>query len=300
MKTFCSFAMALMLAVGSATAASTDGSAAPQKLSRTVGLDIVRRTANPDKTTSLTFGWTDKGGAQQERTVVVNGDSIILVHGEIMKFADVPEGRFKEKCVATVGPDNVSVVLLRFGRSNVPQEQLTPKQLKLLLDAAPPATEASNAALEKRVTGLVESLRLEDAAKRQRIHGVLSENLRMVRDSHNAGMKPVKAVREKLIIGLEADLTPEQVDDIKDKLTEGKLPFTYKAYHAIVPNLTPEQDRKILGLLKQAREECLDVKNSHGMAVVFEKYKTQCENYLKSEGYDWRRLYKEYVTAHPH
>ena len=54
---------------------------------RTVGLDIAKRTVNPDKTTSLTFKWSEKG-KQFERTVVANDKTIVVYNGAILKLSD--------------------------------------------------------------------------------------------------------------------------------------------------------------------------------------------------------------------
>jgi hypothetical protein len=74
-----------------------------------------------------------------------------------------------------------------------------------------------------------------------------------VRDAHNAGLQLDESIHHQFITGLQADLTPAQVDSVKDKLTNDKLPLTYKVYHQILPNLKPEGDREILDQLQQAR-----------------------------------------------
>jgi hypothetical protein len=269
----------------------------PPKLTRTVGLDIVKRTENPDKTHTLVYRWKDKAGDDVERAVTVNGATVIVVDGELKKYSDLTEEHFRQKSVATVAADNTTAVSLRFGRAHIPKDKLTPAQLAALMAAAPPPTGASDAALEKRVTEMVEALKLDDPAKKSRVHAALVANLKGIRESHNAGLQPDKSVRTELIARLEADLTPEQVEEIKNRLTVNKLPVTFNAYHAIVPNLTPADDQAILALLRQAREESLNVKNPDQMSVIFERYKTQIEKYLNAQGYDWAKLYKAYVTS---
>jgi len=294
-------ALMLALAAGPAPAAEITNSApaaapAVKNLSRTVGLDIVSKTVNPDKTVNLVFKWREKG-KEQERTVVVNDSTIVVDNGRLKKFADLTDQELRAKAVATVGADNVTVVLLRFGKAPLPKDQLTPAQSALLASLAPPATTASDAALVKRVAALVDSLELKDPAKQERLRAVLAANLRAVRDAHNAGLQLDAAVHKNLIAGLQADLTPGLVESVKDKLTAGKLPITFKVYHEILPNLTPEDDRQILDRLKQAREECLDVKNADEMAPIFKKYKTEIEHYLNGRGYDWNKSYKAFVDG---
>ena len=118
---------------------------APSKLSRTVGLDIINKTINPDKSVSLTFKWSEKGNAMQ-RTVVANDTTIVVDNGKIRKLSDLSDADFHAKAVATVGADGVTVVILRFGKSPLPKDQLTPAQLALLGALVPPATTASDTA----------------------------------------------------------------------------------------------------------------------------------------------------------
>ncbi len=126
---------------------------------------------------------------------------------------------------------------------------------------------------------------------------ILATDLRAVRDAHNAGFAPDPSVRTHLNAGLQAELTPPQIESLKDKLTVNKVPVTFAVYHQIVPNLTAEEDAKILDILKQAREKCLDVKNPDEMGRVFEPYKTQIEHYLTANGHDWKTLYKQFVDS---
>ena len=264
--------------------------------SRTVGLDIVKKTVNPDKTTSLTFKWSEKGNTM-ERTVVVNDKTIVVYNGEIKKFSDLTDEQMKTKAVATVGADGVTTVLLRFGKKPLPKDQLTPEQAAMIASLAPPTTAASDAALDKRVAGMVDSLNLSDTNKSERVRTVIATDLRAVRDAHNAGLQLDPSVHTNFIAGLQANLTSEQVESIKDKLTVNKLPITLKVYHQILPNLKPEDDAKILAWLKEAREQSLDVKNVDEMTPIFKKYKTEIERYLNAHGYDWDKSYKTFVDG---
>jgi len=281
--------------IGMASGA-TNGVPAAMKLSRTVGLDIVSNTVNADKSVSLTFKWNEKG-TRMERTVVVNDSTIVVHNGKLRKFSELTAQELRAKAVATVGADGVTTILLRFGKNPLPKEGLSPAQSAMLASLAPPATAASDAALDKRVAALVAALGLPDAAKQERVRAVLATNLRAVRDAHNAGLQLDPSIHKNLIAGLQADLTPEQVDSVKDGLTANKLPATFKVYHQILPKLTPDDDRVILDQLAQAREDSLDVKNADEMAPIFKKHKTEIEKYLKSHGYDWEKAYKAFVDG---
>ena len=104
-----------------------------------------------------------------------------------------------------------------------------------------------------------------------------------------------KEVHDKLMSGLRKVLTEDQVEAILDKYTVGKVDFTMKGYKAIVPNLTEKEEATLLSYLKQAREQAIDYKNMKEISAIFEIYKTKCEQYLNSNGRNWRQLYKDYV-----
>lgn len=279
-----------------ATNSNPNASAPAKKLSKTVGLDIVKKTANPDHTTSLVFRWSEKGNAM-ERTVVVNDKTIVVYNGQIKKFSDLTDEEMRAKAVATVGADGVTAVLLRFGKAPLPKDQLTPEQSAMIASLAPAPTAASDAALDKRISSLVASLSLQDSAKQERVREVLSNHLRAVRDAHNAGLQLDPSVHKKFIDGLQADLNPDQVETVKNSLTVNKVPITLKAYHQILPNLKPEDEAKIVDWLKRAREESLDVKNVDEMTPIFKKYKREIETYLDAHGYDWAKSYKAFVDG---
>ncbi len=69
------------------------------------------------------------------------------------------------------------------------------------------------------------------------------------------------SVHTNLMDALKKELTPEQVEFILDQYTIGKVAFTLKGYKAIVTDLKPEEESKILEHLKQAREQAIDYKS---------------------------------------
>ena len=184
--------------------------------------------------------------------------------------------------------------------------------------------DKSDAEIEKNASGWVATLTLADAAKEVRVKDVVVTHLKAVRDWHNdhpastvpAGINPTtgkpltnldrqmiadsampKSVHEALMTGLRQDLTEPQIEAILDSYTVGKVAFTLKGYHAIVPDLTAEEEAKILGFLKQAREQAVDYKSMQQISAIFEIYKTQSEQYLIANGRDWKALFKAYVAS---
>jgi len=194
--------------------------------------------------------------------------------------------------------------------------------IALSQDKIAEAAAKSNAEQEKKAAEWASSLSLGDDSKQSRVTAVIAAHLKAVRDWHNehpyttvpAGINPVtgkplsqldrsmiadsampKSVHKDLMDGLRADLNEEQVEAILDRYTIGKVAFTMKGYKAIVPDLTAEEEKTILGFLKQAREEAVGYKSMPQISAVFEIYKTKSEQYLNSNGRDWKKLYKAYT-----
>lgn len=177
---------------------------------------------------------------------------------------------------------------------------------------------------EQKAAEWVKSLALTDATKEQRVIKVVADHLTAVRDWHNnhpsstvpEGINPrtgeklndldrqiiadsaiPKEVHQNLMNGLRTDLPEEQVEAILDKYTVGKVEFTMKGYKAIVPDLTAEEEAVILKNLKEAREMAVDYKSMKQISAIFEIYKTKCEQYLNSNGRNWKQMYSAYVKA---
>lgn len=181
----------------------------------------------------------------------------------------------------------------------------------------------SNQDQQAKAKEWVASLELKDEARINRVENVITTHLIAVRDWHNshpytqvpAGINPKTgdklseldrrmiahsarpdSIHQNFMEGLRKDLNEEQVIAILDKYTVGKVDFTMKGYHAIVPDFTDEEAQHIRGLLEEARERAVDYKNMEEISAIFEIYKTKAENYLNSNGRNWRQLYKDFVN----
>ncbi|WP_246862769.1 DUF3826 domain-containing protein [Pedobacter sp. KBS0701] len=168
----------------------------------------------------------------------------------------------------------------------------------------------------------VAALNLTDATKKSAVENTIMVHLTTVRDWHNDhpsstvpdGINPVtgnklsdldkqiiadsampSTVHQALINDLRKNLTPEQLETILDKYTIGKVAFTMKGYKAIVPDLTADEEAKILSFLKQAREQAIDYKSMKEISAIFEIYKTKSEQLLNNNGRSWRALYSAYT-----
>lgn len=81
-----------------------------------------------------------------------------------------------------------------------------------------------------------------------------------------------KEVHERLMKGLRRVLTEEQVEQILDKYTVGKVAFTMKGYQEIVPDMTEEETAFILEQLKLAREQAVDYKSMKQISAIFKGF----------------------------
>ena len=102
------------------------------------------------------------------------------------------------------------------------------------------------------------------------------------------------SIRQALLDGLNADLTPEQVEQVLDMYTVGKVAFTMKAYKEVVPDMTAEDEKVLMDNLKQARLMAIDYKNMKQISAIFEIFKTKNEQYFTNSGRDWRTMYRAY------
>ncbi len=189
-------------------------------------------------------------------------------------------------------------------------------------NASADAKVKSDQEQEKKASEWIKSLNLNDAKKVTRLTQVVATHLKSICDWNNnhpfstvpAGINPTtgsklseldrqiiansampNSIHESLMTGLRSDLTEEQVEVILDKYTIGKVAFTLAGYKSIVPDLTKDEETKIVGFLKQAREQAVDYKSMKQISAIFEIYKNKCEQYLNNNGRNWRQLFKAYV-----
>lgn len=194
--------------------------------------------------------------------------------------------------------------------------------LFLLLFVVPAIGRAQTDTTNQKANEWAAGLKLSDPEKEKRVAAAIATHLSTIRNWNNehpfttvpAGINPATGnklsdldrqviansampatVHTDLMTALKNELTPEQVEYILDQYTIGKVAFTLKGYQAIVPDLKPEEEAKIVEYLKQAREQAIDYKSMKQVSAIFEIYKTKCEQYLNNNGRNWRQLFKAYV-----
>jgi hypothetical protein len=153
--------------------------------------------------------------------------------------------------------------------------------------------------LNDRADKIVAPLGIEDAALATRVRDLIATQyhaLSGIHDGRDAGkLTPEQVAAEQLsahrqfVARLEAQLTPEQVNQVKDGITYGVVPITYRGYLELLPDLTDEQKLEIMANLLEAREYAMDAGSSREKHGWFGKFKGRINNYLSQAGYDLRQ-----------
>lgn len=183
-------------------------------------------------------------------------------------------------------------------------------------DVPPPPAEA----LVKRSAKIVDALHLADPAQAERVTLIIARNyaaLSLIHDHRDNGVtlaksiadekerqKNIQAIRDTAtarmanqtaaFLGqLAAELTPAQIDAVKDGLTYSVAPNTLRVYQEMLPDLTPEQSRQLHAWLYEAREHAISAGSSEEKHGWFGKYKGRINNYLAKAGIDMKQAEKE-------
>jgi hypothetical protein len=156
-------------------------------------------------------------------------------------------------------------------------------------------------AIEGRTADILKILALNDTNKITKVHDLIIAQYRALNAWHDANDTKLKAARkdtnavaeirsslktlhDNFLTRLGENLSPEQVDQVKDKMTYGKVQFTFNGYLTQYPDLSEAHREKILELLKEAREEAMDGGSAEEKTAVFQRYKGKINNYLSKEG----------------
>jgi len=99
----------------------------------------------------------------------------------------------------------------------------------------------------------------------------------------------VQPLHSAYLARLGKELSPAQVDKVKDGMTYSVLEVTYRGYLEELPSLTEVQKARILSDLTEAREHAMDAESSEKKHAWFGKYKGRINNYLSAEGIDMKK-----------
>lgn len=176
-------------------------------------------------------------------------------------------------------------------------------------------------ALHKRAEKIVAALQLTNAAQESRVSDLVARqyaDLAAVHATRDAAVTAAKqatgatkdsiaaasaaardtaeAAQTKLhaafLAALAAELTPAQIEQIKDGMTYGVAPNTFRVYQQMLPSLTPEQKEQIHAWLLEAREHAMTAGSAEEKHAWFGKYKGRINNYLSKAGYDMKAAEK--------
>ena len=182
--------------------------------------------------------------------------------------------------------------------------------------------------LNERATKIATVLGISDAGKSNRVHGIIVQQYRDLNAIHEPRDAQIKAAKERasgdkaaansavetaraeakpkldklhaeFLAKLSAELSPEQVEKVKDGLTYGVVPLTYGAYLKMYPELKDEEKKQIMAWLVEARELAMDGSTSDEKHAVFGKYKGKINNYLSKAGYDAKKGEQNLKRATP-
>jgi len=189
------------------------------------------------------------------------------------------------------------------------------------------AQTENNKAYLKVITGradkIVSTLGLTDSVKYDKVRSVIVEQYSFINTHHEQKEASIKAIKEqskgdkskmqakveklnkraeirlhkqqKLYLSkLSKELSAEQVEKVKDGMTYGVLPNTYRAYQEMLPKLTNEQKKQILAYLTEAREHAISAPTSKQKHAWFGKYKGRINNYLSAQGIDMKKASLEW------
>ncbi len=172
--------------------------------------------------------------------------------------------------------------------------------------------------LHNRSQKIVDALNISDEAKKLEVRDIITKqywDLNKIIDGKDAEIKELKnsdadkkvidekskkltekadakiaKLHTKYIKILNKNLTPEQVEGVKNGMTYSVMIHTYDGYLDMLPNLTQEQKDQIHKWLLEAREHAMDAGSSKAKQAWFGKYKGRINNYLSKQGYDLNKM----------
>jgi len=181
--------------------------------------------------------------------------------------------------------------------------------------ASPAEMEATyTAAIEGRTDDILKALTLTNSATANAVHDLIIAQYRVMRsrdDLINAKLTAAgkeinftnrtgpleeesKPLHDHFFAELGKLLTPHQVEEVKDKMTYGKVKITYDAYLNIIPGLTDADKTKIMDMLKAAREQAVDGGSAAEKSAIFQEYKDKINDYLNANGHDVAKAYRDF------
>ena len=182
---------------------------------------------------------------------------------------------------------------------------------------------AYNETINARAEKIVAPLAIADTAKASRVKNCIASQYKNLNHIYTARDLQNKTVKEQngndkgtantqlnkitvettaktdslhkiFIAQLSGELSPKQVEQVKDGMTYNVLNVTYNGYNQMILTLTEPQKKQIMVWLIEAREHAMDAESSEKKHAWFGKYKGRINNYLSAQGYDLRKEGEEW------
>ncbi|HRN46726.1 MAG TPA: DUF3826 domain-containing protein [Niabella sp.] len=177
--------------------------------------------------------------------------------------------------------------------------------------------------IENRATKILVKLSITDSTTFFKVRDIIASQYIGLKNIHERRENQIKEIKEKnienktkteeqlksvqkntdnqldklhktFLSNLSKHLSPAQIEKVKDGMTYGVLPITYKAYLEMIPRLTAEERKYIYDALVEAREHAMDAESSEKKHAWFGKYKGRINNYLSARGYDMNKESKDW------
>lgn len=195
---------------------------------------------------------------------------------------------------------------------------------------APAAIPTEHVKSKGRLARLIDPMGLTDEAKLQRVQGMASTWLTALEDWHKQHdselaslwsqwakaravvpkddfpgevvahkiedvYSSLKPAYEAFIKQLEAEVTSEQINAIKEKWSFSPgMERTYNAYLEIAPDLTDEQKKVIRDRMYMAREASMLSTSDKEIVNIFKTHKAKVEEYIGS--LEWAKLHRAFAN----
>lgn len=161
-----------------------------------------------------------------------------------------------------------------------------------------------SAIASERAVKIVTPLKISNQAKAEKVTKLIAgqytaldqlqgnqENQLKEKNANSALIKAttqrkISELHESFLSKLKTELSPDQIDEVKNGMTYHTLPLTYANYLLMLPYLKTDEKQQIHSLLIQAREQAMDAGSSKGKHAVFNNFKGKIANYLSSKGYE--------------
>ena len=119
----------------------------------------------------------------------------------------------------------------------------------------------------------------------------------LITSAFSIGKEKLNQLHTSFIKSLNAELTAEQIETVKDVMTDYGMSNEYKKFMALLPTLKEDEKLAIKNYLIEARENAMDALTSREHHQWFAKFRGRANNYLSKLGYNLReateRLEKE-------